>query len=227
MNGSRRISQMRILIINPNTTAAVTAHVVEQLRIHLDPCAKLLAVTAKSGEPVIATPRAFAIGAEAAMESLGEAMREGWMFDKVLLACFGDPGLEAMKKNTSAPVVGLAQACMRYAEHTALPYAVVTAGAAWDAILRQRFEQWGASSLFCGIHVLQGTGLDVFSNPLAALPAVISGIDAARAAGAQRIILGGAVFAGYKTLLECADLNTEGLLDCVECAAGALLQGQL
>ena len=218
---------MRVMIINPNTTAAVTAQVVEHLRIYLDANAVLLGSTAKFGVPVIATAQAFATGAEAALGSLNDALRDGLAFDRVLLACFGDPGLEAMQSNTCKPVVGLAQACMHSAERTALPYAVVTAGAAWEPILERRFEQWGASSLFCGIHVLQGTGLDIFNNPLGVMPAVSKGIDAARAAGAPRIILGGAVFAGYKALMERAGVNTQGLLDCIECAAGALCRAKL
>lgn len=217
-------SLMRILVINPNTTAAMTAHVAGQLRTHLDKGTAVLEQTATSGTPVIATQSAFDAGAQAVLACLRNAQSEGQLFDQVLLACFGDPGLEDLRLRSALPVTGLAQACMRSAEHSGLPYAIVTAGAEWKAILNHRFTQWGASELFCGTQVIRGTGLDIFSDPLGVLPAVLEGIDAARKGGAQRIILGGAVFAGYKTLMERSSTSTHGLIDCVECAAVALLQ---
>jgi hypothetical protein len=78
--------------------------------------------------------------------------------------------------------------------------------------------------LFCGVRVTGGTGLDIFNDPVAAMPAVHSAVAAARLAGAENIILGGAVFAGYKALMTQHGIDTRGLLDCVECAAETLLR---
>lgn len=215
---------MRVLLINPNTTAAMTMHVAEQLRLHLPSDTEILERTATFGGPVIATAQAFATGAETAAAVLEEAIREGTAFDRVLLACFGDPGLEALRSLTPVPVIGLAQACMQDAENTGKPYAVVTSGAGWKTILDKRFAEWGASSLYCGTHVIRLTGLEVFSNPVGALPAVLEGIATAKHAGVQHIILGGAVLAGYKALMVQSGLQPQGLADCVEGAAKALLQ---
>lgn len=215
---------MRVLVINPNTTAAMTAHVAAQLRLYLPPDTETLERTATFGGPVIATAQAFATGAEAAVDVFAQATREGIQFDRVLLACFGDPGLEALRALTPMPVTGLARACMQGAESTGRPYAVVTCGAGWKTILNKRFSDWGATSLYCGTHVIRITGLEVFSDPLGAMPAVLEGIAAAKRAGAQHIILGGAVLAGYKALMAQSSVQTQGLADCVEGAARALLQ---
>ncbi|MES2282004.1 MAG: aspartate/glutamate racemase family protein [Pseudomonadota bacterium] len=215
---------MRILVINPNTTAAMTAHVASQLRLYLPDDTVILEKTATFGGPVIATQQAFATGSEAASMALADAAREGVVFDRVLLACFGDPGLEALRKLTPVPVTGLAEACMRHAENTGLPYAVVTSGAGWKTMLNQRFAQWGAGRLYCGTHVISVTGMEVFSDPMGAMPAVLEGIAAAKRAGAQHIILGGVVLAGYKALMAQSSVQTQGLADCVGIAAAALLQ---
>lgn len=215
---------MRVLLINPNSTQAMTTHVAAQLALHLGAGAQILQRTATQGSPVIATQQAFNEGAQTACAMLSQAMDEGRVFDKVLLACFGDPGLEAMRLMTLAPVTGLALTSMQVAERMQKPYAVVTAGAAWETILVQRFKQWGASPLFRRVQVIGGTGLDVFNDPLAALPAVQRAIDAARHTGAEHIILGGAVFAGYKAMMQGNGIDTQGLLDCVECAANAITQ---
>jgi allantoin racemase len=213
---------MRVLLINPNRTAGITAHVTEQLRLHLGPLAHIVQRTASKGPPVIAMQQAFDVAAQTANAVLQQAIHEGELFDKVLLACFGDPGLEAMRLLTPVPIIGLAQASMQAAERMNKPYAVITAGAAWEPILLQRSKKWGASALFCGVQVIEGTGLDVFNNPQAALPAVQRAIAAARNAGAEQVILGGAVFEGYKAVLQENGIDTQGLLDCTECAADAL-----
>jgi allantoin racemase len=215
---------MRVLVINPNSTAAMTTHVAQRLALYLGEGNEILQRTAAEGAPVIATQQAFDAGAQTACAMLNQVTAEGLVFDKVLLACFGDPGLEAMRLITKLPVVGLAQASMQAAERMNKPYAVVTAGAAWEAILVQRFRQWGASELFCGVKVIEGTGLDVFNDPIAALPAVQYAIAAARRAGAEQVILGGAVFAGYKAMMQANGIDTQNLLDCVACAADALTQ---
>ena len=214
---------MRILVINPNSTEAMTAHVAAQLGLQINAGTDILQRTAAQGASVIATQQAFDDGAQTSCAVLHQAIDEQLAFDKVLLACFGDPGLEAMRLITTRPVIGLAQVSIQVAERKYKPYAVVTAGAAWEAILVQRLRQWGVSNLFCGVQVMGGTGLDVFNNPLAAMPAVQRAIAAARSAGSENIILGGAVFAGYKALMQESSIDTQGVLDCVACAADALL----
>ena len=202
----------------------MTTHVAAHLALHLSTGTHISERTATQGASVIATQQAFDAGAQTACALLRQAIDAGLVVDKVLLACFGDPGLEAMRLITHAPVIGLARASLQVAERIGKPYAVVTAGAAWEAILVQRFKHWNASPLFCGVQVIGGTGLDIFNNPVAALTAVASATDAARRAGAKHIILGGAVFAGYKTVMQAGGLDTQGLLDCVECAADVLMQ---
>jgi len=214
---------MKVLVLNPNTSAGMTAHVVGQLQPLMPSGTQLLPCTAQHGAAVIADAKSFLLGGQAALDSLGQLLAQGLQFDAVLLACFGDPALEALRLRSASPVVGLAQTSLLQAEREGLAYAVVTAGPAWQALLEERFAQWGATALFRGVHVLQGTGLDVMGDPSGVLPAVQDAIARARAAGAQRIILGGAVFAGYPALMRRHGVDTEGLIDCLECAASALL----
>jgi allantoin racemase len=217
---------MRILLINPNSTSSMTTHVAENLHLHLDKSVEIILRTATQGPAVIATSQAFNDGAHTACEMLRQAMAEGITFDKVLLACFGDPGLEAMRELTNKPVIGLANSAMLAAELLGRPYAIVTAGVAWEGILMQRFKDWQASSLFCGVHVLKGSGLDVFNNPAAAIPPVRLAIVEARKNGAEQIILGGAVFAGYCALMQQHDVDTDGILDSLPIAAFQLSNDQ-
>jgi allantoin racemase len=191
------------------------------LHAHLGPTAEFVIRTASQGAPVIATSQAFAEAAENACAMLQQAITQEVIFDKVLLACFGDPGLEAMQHLTDKPVVGLAQASMQAAERFGRPYAIVTAGAPWENMLSQRFRSWGASHLFRGVNVVSCTGLDVFHSPLSTIPAVQLTIAEAQNRGAEKVILGGAVFAGFAALMQKSGVNTDTLIDCTH--SGALL----
>jgi allantoin racemase len=197
----------------------MTKHVAEQLHTYLGTTAEFVMRTASQGAPVIATSQAFTEAAENASAMLQQAIAQEVIFDKVLLACFGDPGLEAMQHLTDKPVIGLAQASMQAAERFGKPYAIVTAGAPWENILLQRFRNWGASNLFRGVSVVPCTGLDVFHAPLSTIPAVQLTIAEVQNRGAEKVILGGAVFAGFAALMRKSEINIEALIDCAHSAA--------
>ena len=222
---------MNVLVLNPNTTAAMTALVCQRLRLAVPAGTTLQALTASAGPDVIATRQAFNAAGATAAAMLGQALAargtQHAPWQAVVLACFGDPGLEQLQGLDGVPVIGLAQASMRAAERTGERYAIVTAGAPWKDLLEQRFAQWGASPRFAGVQVLQGTGLAVLRDPAGMLPAVGAALAGAARAGASRVILGGAAFAGYKEFMARRGHATTGLLDCVEAAAQELAgQGQ-
>lgn len=121
----------------------------------------------------------------------------------------------------------LAQCSMQLAEAQGRPYAVITAGPAWEEILERRFAAWGASSLFRGIELIDRAALEVLSSPLAVLSDVHSAMERAKTRGAQRYILGGAVFAGFLQHFRQADVAAEGALDCLQSALQALSKAVL
>ncbi len=217
---------MKVLVLNPNTTQAMTALVTAALQRHLGPRFELHALTARQGDAVIATDEAFDAAAGSALGLLREAAALPGAFDAVVLACFGDPGLEALREHAGMPVIGLAHAAMRQAERLGAPYAIVTAGAAWDGLLSRRLRDWNASPLFTGVQVIEGTGLGVLHDPDGSVPRVARAMARARDAGAHHIILGGAVFAGYAAVLQRHGLPVHGVLDGVQAAAAELKPAQ-
>jgi Asp/Glu/hydantoin racemase len=100
-----------ILAINPNTTAAVTALVEGQLRA-ASPAIEWRMATGRFGARYITSEASFAIASHAAIDAWAE-QAEGC--EAVLLACFGDPGLFALRELSSVPVVGLAESAMQAA----------------------------------------------------------------------------------------------------------------
>lgn len=115
----------RILVINPNTTQAVTDRVVAACRA-AQPLLQWEGATARFGAPYIASEVSYAVAAYAVLDAF-EANNQG--YDAVLIACFGDPGLLALREAAKVPVLGLAQASFEAAQQRG-PFAVVTGGRA-------------------------------------------------------------------------------------------------
>lgn len=199
---------MKLLVINPNTTEAMTCTVVEQVRLLAGHGVELRGATATFGSDVIATPASFATGADAALAAWRS--HQGWP-DAVLLACFGDPGLDELRTQAAVPVAGMAEAAMCEATALGQPYAIVTAGAHWPAMLREVARQRGVDALLKDVIALETTGLAVSREPAAFLGSMQGALDRIWQAGVQTAILGGAGFAGLRSRLHYPGELIDGL----------------
>ena len=185
---------MRLLLINPNTSREVTETVVAAARAVLPAGVDLVAVTGRFGCRYIASRAAASIAGHAALDAMAEHV-EGC--DAVLLACFGDPGLLALKELSPVPVVGMAEASCHLACTLGRRFAIVTGGERWPAMLEEFVAAQGLTSRMAGIRALAPTG-DVLTRDLDAGMAQLA--EACRLAveadGAEVVILGGAALAG-------------------------------
>lgn len=187
---------MRILLINPNTSTEITALLVREGEALLAPGAELAAVTAPYGVPYIATREHLALAGVAALAAYHKALA-AQDYDVVLLGCFGDPGLAAIRNAATCPVVTLADAACGVAAAIAKRFSVVTAGSNWLPILKELFESLGYGMRIASIHALPVGGDDVAAAPDAALEPLAERVAACvREDGADAVILGGAGLAG-------------------------------
>src|SRR5258705_11466616 len=120
-----RPTPLRILLINPNTSATITDILAARMREIAGPGVTILPVTGRFGAPYIASRAAAAIAGHAALDALAEHVAD---CDVVYLACFGDPGLAALKEVSPVPVVGMAEASVEAACRRGCRFAIVTGG---------------------------------------------------------------------------------------------------
>ncbi|MCJ2123547.1 aspartate/glutamate racemase family protein [Methylobacterium sp. J-077] len=182
---------MRILLINPNTSQAVTDLVAAHVRRQIGDRAELRAVTGRFGARYIASRAASAIAGHAALDALAEH-RDGC--DAVYLACFGDPGLLALRELSPVPVVGMAEAACR--EAAAGRFGIVTGGAAWKPMLEEFVGTLGLSDHLAAITTVAPSGGEIAREPDRALAALAQACRDCHEAGAATVILGGAGLAG-------------------------------
>lgn len=187
----------RCLVINPNTTAAVTEMVLTACR-RAQPALQWEGVTARFGAAYIADEGAYAKAAHAALDAAEALYRS---HDAVLLACFGDPGLLALRELVRVPVVGLARSSFEAAERRGR-FAVVTGGHAWGPMLARFARMHGLEAQLTGIHTIDWTGAQIAADPEGARDALVAAAREGVDGGAECILLGGAALTGLADVLQ-------------------------
>jgi allantoin racemase len=197
----------QLLIINPNTTQSVSDK--------LDAFAKqdvvgsdiqIRTVTASFGAPYIDSEASYAVAAHATLEAMKVALQNN--VDKktvphaILIACFGDPGLLALRESTEIPITGLAEAAFMEAASYGR-FAIVTGGARWKPMLERHAHMLGFEAALAGIHTVQPSGLQLAQDPAAAKILLAEACKSAlRDFDAQAVILGGAGLAGMAASIQ-------------------------
>jgi len=209
---------MRVLLINPNTSVEMTERIADEARRHVDGAVEIVAVTATYGCAVIASRAAYVVAAHAALDLYAD---HGAGADAVVLACFGDPGLEALREVTTVPVIGLLDSALAVAASAGRAFAIVTAGPAWVPMLEERVRLTPHAGALRGVFAIAANGLAVSRDPARATAALQGAVEAAQAAGAQAVVLGGSALAGFGARLASAAELIDPLAVAMQAAATA------
>jgi Asp/Glu/hydantoin racemase len=200
----------RLLVINPNTTAAVTQELVAQVRLALGPGVDVQCTTARFGSPYIADEPSYAVAAHATLDAWAEHTRlhpetQG-PHTGVLIGCFGDPGLLAVRSGAAGPVTGLAAAALAEAatqtDHG--PCAIVTGGHAWGPMLERICRELPHGDRVQGIVTVDMTGGEMRAHPERAHQQLLHACHTARQRHpqAKALVIGGAALGGWAAGLQ-------------------------
>jgi allantoin racemase len=117
---------VRLLIVNPNTTASMTVAIGESARAIARPTTEVVAVNPVDGPASIESDEDEYRCIPGLLGEVLQAAAAERCPDAYVIACFGDPGLEQVRAIVDAPVLGIAQAAMHAAALTAGSFSVVT-----------------------------------------------------------------------------------------------------
>jgi allantoin racemase len=115
---------MKLLLINPNTSTAMTQGMVEAAQGVVAPGTRVVGRQPSFGPASIEGHFDEVFGAAGVAEQMRLAQHEG--FDATVIACFGDPGLDAARELATGPVLGIAEAAFHAASFVASGFSVVT-----------------------------------------------------------------------------------------------------
>lgn len=212
---------MLLLAINPNTSESVTERLREHVAAEVGADVTLQMATAPFGARYIADETSFAVAGHAALAAYASHCEVHGEPDAVLLGCFGDPGVWALREVAQRPVVGLAEAAMVEAARYGR-FAIVTGGAAWGPMLRRLARSLDLNGALIDVHIVEPTGAQLAADPAMALQ-VLGAACRRAAAGAHAVVLGGAGLAGMAAVL--APSLDVPLIDSVSAGARAVMSG--
>jgi Asp/Glu/hydantoin racemase len=185
---------MRLLFLNPNTSAHLTELGVAIAGKVARPETEIVAATGQFGARYISTRATAAIAAHAALDAFARCQSAP---DVVLLACFGDPGLLALRELAPVPVVGMAEASCHAAAILGGKFSIVTGGHRWGPMLEEFVAMIGLASKLASVRTLAPSGAEIAADPQAALEGLAATCRrAAQEDGAEVVILGGLGLAG-------------------------------
>lgn len=207
---------MKLLLLNPNTSASVTA-LIERAALAVRPAdVEISAMTAPRGVPYIATRAEAAIGGAVALEMLAEVHGD---FDAAVIAAFGDPGLGGARELFDIPVIGLAEAGMLTACALGRKFAIVSFSGTLAPWYAECVAWHGMEARCCGVRTLDVNVGDVGAVQREAGDALVDlALRAVREDDADVIVLAGAPLAGLAGSVR--DRIPVPTVDCVGAAVG-------
>ena len=141
---------MHIRVINPNTTAAMTEKIALSARAVVGPGTRLDAVNPAMGPASIESHYEEALSVPGILTEVAAGERAG--VDGYVIACFGDPGLDAARELAAGPVVGIAEAAMHAAALLGRGFSVVTTLDRTRGRARELAARYGAGQACRGVY---------------------------------------------------------------------------
>ena len=149
---------MKLLLINPNTSAPMTASIAKGASAVAATTTEIVAVQPSFGPLSIEGHYDEAFAAAGVAEQV--RLARDWHPSAVVIACFGDPGLEAAREAIEAPVLGIAEAAFHAASMIATGFSVVTTMTRTCIMAERLVQRYGFEHQCRGVH---GTDIPVLS----------------------------------------------------------------
>ena len=151
---------MELLIVNPNTSLAMTEGIGAAAREVAARGTTVRAVQPSFGALSIEGQYDEAFATAGVAEQVRLARDAGTPPDAVVIACFGDPGLDAAREAVEAPVLGIAEAAFHAATMLSTGFSVVTTMTRTCVIAEHLVHKYGFERRCRGIH---GTDIPVLA----------------------------------------------------------------
>lgn len=192
---------MKLLVINPNSSPSVTARINAAAQAAALPSEEIITICALGAPELIVTPE-DALSAEQAVTQTLSAWTE--KIDGVVLASFGDTGLNAVRALCNVPVVGIAQSAYAMASVIGHRVSIVSFSPSMASALQKTAESYGYGKHLVSMHMVEGATWndpghiqDDYADALLQLCQ-----KAAKEDSINSIVLGGGPLAGLASKLQ-------------------------
>lgn len=187
---------LRIFVINPNSSRAVTDHIRRVLEKAKRPDTELTVVNPAQGPASIESQYDRELATPHVLRLVQEANDDG--YDAAVIACFSDPGLDASREISSIPVIGIEESTLHLAAMLGHKFSPVTAFPRHIPTRDLHARMGGFKHAYASTLVTKMSVLDMEADPTTTKQRILA--EARRAVaedGAEVIVLGCAGLSGY------------------------------
>jgi allantoin racemase len=188
----------QIRVINPNTARAMTEAIGRCARAVAAPTTVVTAVNPAMGPESIESHYDAALAVPGLLAEIAAFEADGYV-----IACFGDPGLDAARELATGPVVGIAEAAMHTATLLGRSFSVVTTLSRTVGRTRELAERYGFGTACRGVHACDIPVLEL-EDPAARKTVTALCLTALETDGTDSIVLGCAGMADF-----CASISAD------------------
>jgi allantoin racemase len=142
---------MRLLLYNPNSDAGLTLRLSQAISLLLDREDTIGVATAERGPRFIGSAEAIALAREILMAELAEKARD---YDAIILGCFGDLGIEPIRRTVDKPILSLWDACLTLAPLSDKRFGIITTSSFWVDRLQSDISRRGLSHCIRAVHAI-------------------------------------------------------------------------
>lgn len=192
---------MNILVINPNTSAEMTKGIYESAVAAKSAGTEITAVNPQHGPECVEGTSDELTAAYQLLDIVRTAEREG-RYDAYVVACFGDPGVDALRELTEKPVIGVAEAAIHLSAFISGKFSIVSILPRCLVHLEELVRRCGAGHRLASIKTPNIGVLDFHKSPEQAEKKLLAAAKEAVSADlAEVVILGCAGMSGFAGLV--------------------------
>jgi Asp/Glu/hydantoin racemase len=214
MNG--RMSQ--VVLVNPNTDIKVTARMLANARARSGHRLNIEGLTAEYGDALLINEAALVI-ATRAVTALAPKLRD--TADAVIVAAFGDPGVDDLRVLLDVPVVGIGEAALKKAASGGKRFGVITTTPDLVAAIDARVGTLGLAEHYGGVILTRGDAVTVTNSPALLAEELLQAARRAADLGMSAVAVGGGPLADAGRAI--ASRTTIELVDPIEAALDRVL----
>ncbi len=180
---------MKINLINPNTNQAMTDKIATAAQSVALPNTEIIASSPVNGPESIESAFDEALAAAALLDVIRIGEEQG--VDAHIIACFGDPALDAAREIATKPVIGIAGAAFQLASLVSYRFGVVTTMTRTLPASEHLLQRYGYKHLCSGVRATDIPVLELETLSNQAFQLLFSECKKAiKEDGAEAIVLG-------------------------------------
>lgn len=190
---------MRLLVINPNTSKEMT----ESIRKTIDRCkdkrADVSVVMSDFGAPSLESFYDYHLASFGCFRLLKDRDKE---YDGILIACFGDPGLYALKEISESTVIGMAEASIAMSTLMGQKFGLLVASEKAVPMMKDMVHQYSFDDRLASIETIGLNVLQLEADRALSIQKLTEAGKKSIDHGADVLILGCAGMTGFKNEIE-------------------------